>query len=363
MSRAASRPTEARGISDPHDSTDRFQVAVAHRSDLGHACHFVRRRCGLERACRAVDRWLGNHNRCSGRFVGAIGSLPSAQQHYRRHGRGGRRLGGVHRHWSSAHLSHHDVAWPLQDAAVSNFDLAIGFDWPVWHNAVLTRPLLHVVLQLAYASCCRRSSSRSPTFPKVGLAARNGELVLLAILTLLTTTLISALWPVLGPFATFGAGHERLPARSADACAPAVPGTSTFRPWKALSDAILPHWFWRSCSPTRSAALAWSGWGIAGLNALMLLAIPPVGGHYLADMIVGGAIAVLVVPGTRWLPLLEAKVAHATGISVNALRRRHVAPIAGLPAAPSPADPSSHRYAAASGSAAVAPRRAAPWGS
>ena len=45
-------------------------------------------------------------------------------------------------------------------------------------------------------------------FPKVGLVARNGELLLLAILTLLTTTLISALWPVLGPFAAFGEGHE-----------------------------------------------------------------------------------------------------------------------------------------------------------
>ena len=53
------------------------------------------------------------------------------------------------------------------------------------------------------------------------------------------------------------------------------------------------------------------GLGIAGLNALMLLAIPPIGGHYLTDMIVGGAIVVLFVPGTRRLPLLDAKVAMA----------------------------------------------------
>ena len=51
----------------------------------------------------------------------------------------------------------------------------------------------------------------------------------------------------------------------------------------------------------------WSDWGIAGLNALMLLSIPPVGGHYLGDMIVGGAIVVLFMFGIRWLLSLDAK--------------------------------------------------------
>ena len=33
------------------------------------------------------------------------------------------------------------------------------------------------------------------------------------------------------------------------------------------------------------------GYGIATLNLVMLLSIPPIGGHYLVDMLAGGALA------------------------------------------------------------------------
>jgi hypothetical protein len=229
---------------------------------------------------------------------------------------------------------------------------------------MLTRPLLHGALQLAYASLLPQIVLAIAYFPKVGLAERNGELVLLAMLTLLPTTLVSALWPVLGPFATF-AGTEGtylgdlLALRAAGPWhfdLPAMEGIVEMPSYHMVLAVLFTYAF-------RSTGLV--GLGIAGLNALMLLAIPPIGGHYLADMFVGGAIVVLVMAGTRWLPVLDAKVAmHRPGRSAaTTIKRRHVAPIAGSPAAPSPADRSSHPYAAASGSAAGAPRRAAPWGS
>ena len=360
MSQVASRPTEARGISDPHDSTA-FQVAVAHRHLIWAmlVTLFVADVVWSARVGLSIGGWEIT--------IGVVGGLLALSAVYRRRSSTIADMAEAGAGWvaftaTGAVLTYLAaiVAWPLQDAAVSNFDHAIGFDWPVWRNAVLTRPLLHAVLQLAYASLLPQIVLAIVYFPKVGLAERNGELVLLAMLTLLPTTLISALWPVLGPFATFAAPEgtylpDLLALRAGGPWhfdLPAMEGIVEMPSYHMVLAVLFTYAF-------RGTGLV--GLGIAGLNALMLLAIPPIGGHYLADMIVGGAIVVLVVPGTRWLPLLDAKVAMHW--RVDALRRRHVAPIAGLPAAPSPADPSSHPYAAASGSAAVAPRRAAPWGS
>jgi hypothetical protein len=193
-------------------------------------------------------------------------------------------------------------ARPLQDAAVSEFDHAIGFDWLALRNAVLARPWFHAALQLAYASLLPQIVLAVAYFPKVGLAARNGELVLLALSTLVLTTLISVLWPVLGPFATFGKGHEL-------AFLPDVLALRAAGPWHF----DLAHMEGIVTMPSYHTVLAvlftyafrgtgLVGWGIAALNALMLLSIPPIGGHYLADVIVGGAITVLFLLGSIWLP-------------------------------------------------------------
>ena len=46
------------------------------------------------------------------------------------------------------------------------------------------------------------------------------------------------------------------------------------------------------------------GWTVGALNAVMLIAIPPIGGHYLVDMLAGALIAglaiVVVRRATRW---------------------------------------------------------------
>jgi hypothetical protein len=44
--------------------------------------------------------------------------------------------------------------------------------------------------------------------PMIGQDARMGELVVLGVTTLLFTVVISALFPVIGPFGTYGEGRE-----------------------------------------------------------------------------------------------------------------------------------------------------------
>ena len=178
-------------------------------------------------------------------------------------------------------------------------------------------------------------------------------------LTLLTTTLISALWPVLGPLATFAAREGTY-----------LPDLLALRgggPWHfdltAMEGIVeMPSYHTILAVLFTYAFRIQPLLGIAALNGLMLLSIRdrrPLPRRYDCRRRDRGALH-------SWHPLVafmgrKAHDAFAWRIRVNALKPRRAAPIAGLPAALSPADPSSHRYAAASASAAGAPRRAAPW--
>jgi len=190
-------------------------------------------------------------------------------------------------------------ALPLQDAELTGIDHAIGFDWLEWRNIVLARPALHWALFLAYMSLMPEIVFSVLFFPAMGLSKRGIELLLFAVLTLLPTALISALCPALGPSAAFGGDDTTylahlLALRAAGPWAfnlVSMQGIITMPSYHTVL-ALLFTYAYRGTGPI--------GWAIAGLNGLMLLSIPPVGGHYLVDMIGGGAIALLVVMGSRW---------------------------------------------------------------
>jgi hypothetical protein len=190
-------------------------------------------------------------------------------------------------------------ALPLQDAALTGIDHAIGFDWLVWRNIVLASPALHWALFIAYVSLMPEIVFSVLFFPAIGLSKRGIELLLLAVLTLLPTALISALCPALGPFAAFGGDEATylphlLALRAAGPWAfnlISMQGIITMPSYHAVL-ALLFTYAYRGTGPI--------GWGIAGLNGFMLLSIPPIGGHYLVDMIGGGAIALPCVLVSRW---------------------------------------------------------------
>ena len=94
-------------------------------------------------------------------------------------------------------------AFPLQDVMMERLDRAIGFDWSVWHDAVLDQPILSWLLLVAYSSLSADPFSVI-YFPATDRSARIGELLLLAGATAAGTMLISAIWPTLGPCAANG---------------------------------------------------------------------------------------------------------------------------------------------------------------
>ena len=117
-----------------------------------------------------------DHNRRGGQSVGAIGTLPSAQQQYRRHGEAG--AGWVAFTAAGAVLTYLAaiVSWPLQDAAVNNFDHAIGFDWLVMSAMRYDAALAPRGLAIGLCQSAAADRPLDRLLPQVGLVARNGEL-------------------------------------------------------------------------------------------------------------------------------------------------------------------------------------------
>lgn len=185
-------------------------------------------------------------------------------------------------------------AMPLHDDVLANIDRAAGFDWQLWRETLLGRPLLHSVLAAAYGSLFAQILFSVFFFPARGLTGRGRELFLLAALTLLPTASISALYPVVGPLT----GAPYMP----DLLALRAEGPREFELLRMQGIIQMPsyHTILAILFTYAYRGTGTIGWGIAGLNVIMLPSIPPIGGHYLADMIAGGAIAVLFILGSRW---------------------------------------------------------------
>lgn len=189
-------------------------------------------------------------------------------------------------------------ALPLQDSALTGFDQALGFDWLTWRDAVAARPWLNLALSWAYASLLPQILLGILLLPALGMTERSIELIFLAAVTLVPTTVVSALWPALGPFAVFGGERsEYLPHVLALRTPgpwhfdlPTMQGILTMPSYHAVLALLFVHAF-------RHTGLL--GCLVAIVNGVMLLSIAPVGGHYLSDIIAGLAIAVSCIAALR----------------------------------------------------------------
>jgi hypothetical protein len=185
-------------------------------------------------------------------------------------------------------------AFPLQDVMMERLDRAIGFDWLVWHDAVLHRPILSILLLAAYASLLPQVMLSIVYFPATDRIQRTQELLLLAGATGAATVLISAIWPTLGPFAAHGGGdvaylRDLLALRARGPWhfeLTAMQGIIAMPSYHTVMAVLFTYAF-------RRTGLV--GYGIATLNVAMLLSIPPIGGHYLVDLLAGGALALVAI--------------------------------------------------------------------
>jgi hypothetical protein len=201
-------------------------------------------------------------------------------------------------------------ALPLQDEMMERLDRVLGFDWLVWHDALLSQPILSWLLLIAYYSLQPQAAFAIIYFAVSGRTGRIRELLLLAGATLAATELISSIWPTLGPCAANGASVGGCAANGGGDIAYlrdvlalraggpwhfellAMEGIVTMPSYHTVL-AVLFTYAFRRTGPL--------GYGIAALNMTMLLSIPPIGGHYLVDMLAGGALALGAIAVQRVL--------------------------------------------------------------
>ena len=166
---------------------------------------------------------------------------------------------------------------------------------------MVNRPILSFLLLGAYGSLLPQALLAVIYFPATGRSARFGELLLLAGATGAATVLISAIWPTLVlEWRRARRWQRRLSARSAGtACGRALAfrvvgdeGIVTMPSYHTVQAVLFTYAF-------RHTGLV--GYGIATLNMVMLLSIPPIGGHYLVDVLAGGALALGAIAVQRAL--------------------------------------------------------------
>jgi hypothetical protein len=202
---------------------------------------------------------------------------------------------------------------PLQDERLAAFDRSLHFDWTIWAAQVSAHPLLAAVLELAYYSYVPQFGAAIAYYAVIGRSERVVELLWLLIFALGPTMLLFALFPAAGPWV-----HDAVAAKAASFPVTGFAGlrSGAMRVVDLLQTegiVVFPsfHAFYvvvlcyvhRGQPRLFGAALA--------INAVMLLSLPVPGGHYLADVIAGLAVAALSIaawtaPAWAASPLVKA---------------------------------------------------------
>jgi hypothetical protein len=201
------------------------------------------------------------------------------------------------------------AALPLRDAAFDGMDRALGVDWRALAAALQRWPALHHGLRIIYLSL---SVQMTAVVLLLGFTGRLSWLrvyMLAFLFAAFTTIAMSALLPAQGAWLHHGimaANPEMLPVSSPSwpvfdglrdgsirtLMAVGAQGIITFPSLHAALAVILIAAFWPI------PKVRWCGFTI---NALMLMATPVDGSHYIVDILAGIAIAVVCLMAARWL--------------------------------------------------------------
>jgi hypothetical protein len=177
---------------------------------------------------------------------------------------------------------------PLQDAMLARVDAALGFHWTPWFHFIAAHRYLWLPLAIAYQTMLPQIIGSILFFAHTGRTDRNRELLSIAMLSLIVTTLISGMVPAVGPYIP---GHQPDFALMLMAIREGAATTFALDNMKGIVSmpsyhtvmAIILIYVHRP--PARSFRV------VVALSGLMLLSVPSAGNHYLVDMIAGAAVA------------------------------------------------------------------------
>jgi hypothetical protein len=193
------------------------------------------------------------------------------------------------------------IDYPLVDKPLLRFDRAIGFDWLYWFQLLVAHPAIETTLRLAYNSLVYQGLYAAIFFGLVGDRERLRELFWITFVCGLLTAAGSVFLPALGAFDAFGLRSlsdyipdmEKL-RDGADLHFEfgRLTGIVTFPSFHTTMALVYCYCFRRTQTIGRIVLV---------LNLAMLPAIPFFGGHYLADMFGGAAVAAIAIVLVRML--------------------------------------------------------------
>lgn len=185
---------------------------------------------------------------------------------------------------------------PLWDGTLTADDAALGFHWWAWSQFVQRHTLFRIVQWFAYESFNWQPVAAVAIFALVRPGSRNRDFLTAVLVALILTLALAARFPAIGPADAFGIEAPWAP--SFHALRAGTPGVLPYVGMVSFPSfhtvmAILFTWAHRGIRRTFPVAVA--------LNALMLVAIPLNGGHYLSDMIGGAVVAAAAILVARRL--------------------------------------------------------------
>ncbi|HRK25368.1 MAG TPA: phosphatase PAP2 family protein [Beijerinckiaceae bacterium] len=200
------------------------------------------------------------------------------------------------------------MAGPLMDGRLAALDGAIGFDWLTTFRLVQSAPALEWALCIGYYSMMAQLGLWLLLLSWRGEHDRVRLLINAFAINAILAIVLSGLVPAMGAFPYFGV----LAADGLQSTAP-VPGivSGPYRELMALRSGAMQEIVlvqtsgivtFPSFHTMTGVVLAASVWHIGWLrlpalvlNALLIAATPPVGGHYLVDTLAGLVLAALVL--------------------------------------------------------------------
>jgi hypothetical protein len=212
---------------------------------------------------------------------------------------------------SAALVFYSGRAFPLVDAEMAALDAALGFDWIAYLQWFNRHPSLDAIAQAAYHSILAQPFLIILLLAITRQPERVYAFVVMMVVALAVTCLIALFLPALGPYEFFrvtAVDHPEIALiteakmtapimwlRAADFSVPmpeVTVGLISFPSYHSATAVIYMWAGWRT---------PYLRWGIVVVNAVMLLATPIHGSHYLVDVIAGIAIAAVAIMVTRWM--------------------------------------------------------------
>ena len=190
------------------------------------------------------------------------------------------------------------LAMPLRDSEFIALDAAMGFHWLAWSEFIRAHRAIQLPLFIAYATFLPQIVGSILYFAHTEQTSRNAELIWIAMLSLILTTIGSALFPAVDPYVHFFGRQTEYNAvlmslRAGGAHTFAINDFQGIITFPSFHTVLAVAFIYVHRPPSRSFI------PVAILNGLMLIAIPSEGHHYLIDVVSGAAVAAVCIATVR----------------------------------------------------------------